>query len=257
MRSAARWSSLRPGNADHPAVANQRGVEAPPRHRLPARTACRDGPPERRMRRSDSAHIRPASQPRARAPDCADVGGELGDERAVDKKPAGGLRHRRAPRRPVFAPRRLRCRIGRRGQRLGVAHSSARRSVYFHSSTRRRTVRQARLERTRRTPRRAAPPIASDVAGQPARASRYRPAPAIFGLGRGLDDGDFRVHASTLFLILGIAARFKLERQVLAAGLDDAALRQHVHDIGYDIGEKALVVCDHDGGALEGERQPV
>ena len=52
-----------------------------------------------------------------------------------------------------------------------------------------------------------------------------------------------RLRASrTLFL--------ELERQLLAAGPDDAAVRQHVDDIGHDVVQQALVVRDDENRAI-------
>jgi hypothetical protein len=43
---------------------------------------------------------------------------------------------------------------------------------------------------------------------------------------------------------------FEFERQFLAARFHDAALGQHVHEIGHDVVQQALVVGHHDHGAL-------
>jgi hypothetical protein len=42
----------------------------------------------------------------------------------------------------------------------------------------------------------------------------------------------------------GVALLLELERQLLAAGADDAAVDQHVHEVGHDVVEQALVVGD-------------
>ena len=51
-----------------------------------------------------------------------------------------------------------------------------------------------------------------------------------------------------------VAARLELERKLLAAGLDDAARLHHVHVVGHDVVEQALVVRhQHDRVVLGGE----
>ena len=77
------------------------------------------------------------------------------------------------------------------------------------------------------------------VAGQPR--ARLRKCLRQRGLRRGLDRWSTSAFTPTprLFLILGIAARFEFERQLLAAGLDDAAVGQHVDDVGHDVGQAA------------------
>src|ERR1043165_565369 len=52
------------------------------------------------------------------------------------------------------------------------------------------------------------------------------------------------------FLNPVVALLFQLERQFLAAGADDAPAIEHVHVVGHDVVEKALVVRDEDDGVL-------
>ena len=47
-----------------------------------------------------------------------------------------------------------------------------------------------------------------------------------------------------------VALRLELERQLLAARLDDAAVGEHVHEVGHDVVQQPLVVRDDDDGAL-------
>src|SRR5690606_3539830 len=49
---------------------------------------------------------------------------------------------------------------------------------------------------------------------------------------------------------IGVTILFQFKRQFLAARLHDAALRQNVNRIGYDVVEQALVVGDHDDRAI-------
>src|SRR6184192_3642815 len=44
----------------------------------------------------------------------------------------------------------------------------------------------------------------------------------------------------------GIAIGLEIERQRLVAGLDDLALVEHVHAVGHDVLQEALVVRDDD-----------
>src|SRR5262249_3923799 len=132
---------------------------------------------------------------------------------------------------------------------------SARRSVYFHSST-----------------RRCGRPRASKLWNAVARCSAMRPLPGSFDRTAakasaravsaavliGLISARITTSAGSrrLGLELGVAARLELERELLAAGLHDAALGEHVHDVGHDIIEQALIVRDHHDAAV-GRAQPV
>ena len=158
---------------------------------------------------------RPASRPSARSPDSPDRTVPARMRRR--RRPGGASRRRRASRRPFLA-RALAAASG--GAASGFASRiSARRSVYFHSSTRR--CGRPSLANTPKAASRCAA-IASSPGSVPrARAKSLRQR----GLRRGLDRGDLRRSRHRLLLILGIAARLELERQLLAAGLHDAAAR--------------------------------
>src|SRR5581483_2091953 len=53
-----------------------------------------------------------------------------------------------------------------------------------------------------------------------------------------------------LVLVFGIAARFQFQRQIFAAALHHAAFRQHMHHIRHDVIEQPLVVGDDDHRSL-------
>src|ERR1700680_4365591 len=54
----------------------------------------------------------------------------------------------------------------------------------------------------------------------------------------------------------GVALLLELERQLLAARADDAAVHQHVHAVGNDVVQEALVVGDQQEGPV-GLAQPL
>ena len=47
-----------------------------------------------------------------------------------------------------------------------------------------------------------------------------------------------------------VTLTLQLQRQLLAAGLDDPSGAQHVHEVGHDVVEQPLIVSHHDDGAL-------
>ena len=55
---------------------------------------------------------------------------------------------------------------------------------------------------------------------------------------------------SRFWLDPAVALLFELERQLLAARPDDAAVRQHVDDVGHDVVEQTLVVGDEQHRAI-------
>src|SRR6185369_12134783 len=127
---------------------------------------------------------------------------------------------------------------------------SARKSVYFHSSMRRCGSPTAENRSNAAARIGAAPgslPFAAchSAASCCSAAFFIRVSSAIFLFRR---DGGF--------LELRVAARLQLVRQLLAAGLHDAALREHVHDVRHDVIEQALIVRDDDEAALR-RTQPV
>src|SRR4051812_1589423 len=127
-----------------------------------------------------------------------------------------------------------------------ASRMSARRSVYFHSSTR-RCGSPAASKRLNAASRR---PAAPGSAGRAFAKVTARAVSAAVFIGR---ISAFTTKPQTsrhLFLILGVAFFLQLERQLLAAGAHDTALRQHVHDIGHDVVEQPLIVRDHDEAAL-------
>src|SRR5712691_3702411 len=132
---------------------------------------------------------------------------------------------------------------------------SARRSVYFHSSTRRcgrPSASKASNAAARRSAMRQSP---GSFARTAANASASAVSAAVF---IGLISGRITIFAGSgrLGLVFGVAARLQLQRQILAAGLHDPALGEHVHHVGHDVVEQTLVVRDHDRGAV-GRTQPV
>src|SRR5262249_40642747 len=133
-----------------------------------------------------------------------------------------------------------------------ASRMSARKSGYFHSSTRRcgkPSVSKRREGSSRRAPTAPAPRSARLTAAK-LWASAVSAAVLI---GRS---SAFIAVSRHLFLVLGIAGGFELQRQLLVAGLHDAAAREHVHDVGHDVVEQALIVRDHHERALGGA-QPI
>src|SRR6202521_584871 len=132
----------------------------------------------------------------------------------------------------------------------------ARRSVYFHSSTRRcgrPCSSKAWNAAARRSAMRRSP---GSVARTAANAAASAASAAVF---MGLISARITTQSAgsrRLGLELGVAARLEVERQILAAGFHDAAFGEHVHDVGHDVVEQPLVMRDHDGGAV-GRAQPV
>src|SRR4051794_27529950 len=129
---------------------------------------------------------------------------------------------------------------------------SARRSVYFHSSTR-------RLGRPSASKRRKAASRNAAISSAPgsllfaaAKFSASADSAAVL-IGR---TSTFIAVSRGLVAVLHVAGGFELQRQLLAAGLHDAPLGQHVHHVGDNVIEEALVMGDHDKAA-RGPSQPV
>ena len=166
--------------------------------------------------------------------------GQFRHERAVDEHDAARIDIAEQLRRPSCA-RALAAASG--GPASGLASRiSARRSVYFHSSTRRCgrpcAVEAANAAVAQRRDRRR--PAAAPCAAAKASASALS---ALVFIWRS---SAFMALSAASSWILRIAARFELEREFLAAGLHDAALRQHVHDVRHDVVEQPLIVGDDD-----------
>src|SRR5262249_12018205 len=125
---------------------------------------------------------------------------------------------------------------------------SARKSVYFHSSTRRcgkPSVSKRRKASSRSAPTAPAPGSARLTAAKLCASA----VSAAVLIGR---TSAFIAVSRHLLLVLGIAGGFEIERQLLVAGLHDAAAREHVHHVRHDVVEQALVVRDHHKRALGG-----
>ena len=170
------------GDADHRAVAHQRGIE---RDRgIACRRELAEMGSERRIAIGQRVGERADRKPRLQAGNV----GQFGHESAIDKhQPARfDVGEQGAGR---LGPR-LGGGIGRRGERLGVAHQRAQVGVFPLLDA---AMRQAGLgehvERRRALRRDRA------IAGQPP--ARLRKGLRQRGLRRGLDDGDFGVHAGT------------------------------------------------------------
>ena len=170
---------------------------------------------------------------------------EIGKLRPVDAVGDDDLRAVEAGERIAVGERRQRCRRRLRRRAAPPSASAARRSVYFHASTRRcgSPARSNSAKAASRARARGA------VAGQ-ALARR-----AVFGgerlLGLGAQDAGLGVHidlaASGRRLgVVGVALLLELERQLLAARADDPARRHDVHEVGHDVVEEPLVVGDDD-----------
>src|SRR3954451_918418 len=128
-----------------------------------------------------------------------------------------------------------------------ASRMSARRSVYFHSSTR-RCGSPSLSKRRNASSRNAA------TGGAPGRA-RFAMAKFVASavsaavlIGR---TSTFIATSRRLVTVLGVAGRFELERQRLVAGLHDAALRKDVHHARHDVVEQALVVRNDNEGAVK------
>src|SRR4051794_1522173 len=125
---------------------------------------------------------------------------------------------------------------------------SARRSVYFHSSTRR--CGSPSLSKRRNASSRNA---ATDGAPGSARFAMAKIAASAVSaavlIGR---TSTFIATSRRLVTVLGVAGSFEFERQRLVAGFHDAPLRKHVHHVRHDIIEQALVVRDDHEGAVGG-----
>src|SRR6266516_7015991 len=155
---------------------------------------------------------------------------------------------------PLPLPRCFACASGAAASGF-ASRISARKSVYFHSSTRRcGSPRASKLwnAAARRSAMRRSP---GSFARTAANASASAVSAAVF---IGLISGRITIFAGSgrLGLVFGVAARLQLQRQILAAGLHDPALGEHVHYVGHDVVQQALVVRDHDRGAV-GRAQPV
>src|SRR6266508_6155621 len=152
---------------------------------------------------------------------------------------------------PAFLARALATASGRPASGL-ASRISARRSVYFHSSTR-RCGRPDVSKRRKAFSRKAAsvpPPGSADFAVAKLAA---RAVSAAVLIGR---TSAFIATSRRFVPILRVAAGLQLQRQLLAAGAHDAAAREHVHHVRHDVVEQALIVRDHHEGALR-RAQPV
>src|ERR671937_826778 len=126
-----------------------------------------------------------------------------------------------------------------------ASRMSARRSVYFHSSTRRcgrPSVSKRRNASSRSTPTVGGPGSARLTAAKLVASA----VSAAVLIGR---TSAFIASSRHLFLVLRVAGRLEVERQLLVAGLHDAAARKHVHHVRHDVVEQPLVVRDHDEAA--------
>src|SRR6476659_4573184 len=133
-----------------------------------------------------------------------------------------------------------------------ASRMSARRSVYFHSSTR-RCGSPSLSKRWNASSRNAATPAAHGSARFAMAKFVASAVSAAVLIGR---TSTFIATSRRLVPVLGVAGGFELERQRLVAGLHDAALRKDVHHVRHDVVEQALVVRDDDEGAVGGA-QPV
>src|SRR5215831_18041837 len=125
---------------------------------------------------------------------------------------------------------------------------NARRSVYFHSSTR-RCGRPSLSNRRNASSRSAATAPAPAPGSAPLAAAKFAASAASAAVLIGWISA-FIATSRRLVLVLRVAGGFELERQLLAAGLHDAPLGEHVHHVGHDVVEQALVVGDDHHGAL-------
>src|SRR3981081_1671691 len=135
---------------------------------------------------------------------------------------------------------------------------SARRSVYFHSSTRRcgSPSFSNRLKASSRNAATAPAPGSARLTAAKFAASavsaRVLIVPASL-IGR---TSAFIATSRRFVLVLRVSRGFELQRQRLGPGLHDAALGEHMHHVRDDIIEQTLVVRDDHEGAL-GRTQPV
>src|SRR5262245_14426805 len=133
-----------------------------------------------------------------------------------------------------------------------ASRMSARKSVYFHSSTRR--FGKPSVSKRRKASSRNAPTVSAPGAARLTAAKLCASAAAAAVL-IGWTSAFIAV-SRHLLPVLGIAGGFEIERQLLVTGLHDAAAREHVHHIGHDVVEQALIVRDHHERAL-GRTQPI
>src|SRR5260221_361329 len=127
-----------------------------------------------------------------------------------------------------------------------ASRMSARKSVYFHSSTRRcgkPSVSKRRKASSRSAPTAPAPGSARLTAAKFAASA----VSAAVLIGR---TSAFIATSRRLVLVLRVARGFELQRQRLGPGLHDAALGEHMHHVRDDIIEQTLVVRDDHEGAL-------
>src|SRR5258705_2963899 len=135
----------------------------------------------------------------------------------------------------------------------------ARRSVYFHSSTR-RFGSPAAAKRSNAVARSNAGPGSLSLAVTKLSA-RAVSAAVLIGSTSAFTTQRLRWRSRGpasrhLFLVLRVALGLELERQLLAAGAHDPPAREHVHDIRHDVIEQALIVRDDDEAALR-RPQPI
>src|SRR5690349_17435768 len=120
---------------------------------------------------------------------------------------------------------------------------SARRSVYFHSSTRR----CGRPLSTNALPAASRNFLISPAPGKRSRAASMEAASACSA---GVRMGRISAFMSGRLLKGRVALRFEFFRELRPAGLYDLALRHDMHDVRHDVVQEPLIVRDDDEGAL-------
>src|SRR5262249_14877369 len=122
------------------------------------------------------------------------------------------------------------------GSASGLASRiNARRSVYFHSSMR-------RCGRPLASKRRNASSRSATTAPLPGNLPRVAAKAELSACSAGVFMASHPRTSGRLTLELGIAFGLELERELLAAGLHDAAVGQNMHDVRHDVIEQSLIV---------------
>src|SRR5436190_14748740 len=122
-----------------------------------------------------------------------------------------------------------------------ASRTRARRSVYFQSSRRRCGSPSASKRRNASSRKAATVPLPGSVPSARAKLAASAVSAAVL-IGR---ISAFIAILSRLLAVLRVAARFQFKRQLLAAGLHDAAAREDMNDIGNDVVEQPLIMRDH------------
>src|SRR5579871_650355 len=132
---------------------------------------------------------------------------------------------------------------------------NARRSVYFHSSTRRLGSPSLSKRRNASARNAATPPVPGNAALAVAKLAAKASSAAVLSLRTSASISQFSLLGGVI-LIGRVTLRLELVRNLLISRAHDAPARQHVHDVRHDVVEQALIVRDHHKGAVR-RPQPI